>query len=119
MQALRQRVNGRKAAVLRTQAPAREPAANALAPLPAQCGPTNAMPLRQGAERIECSRIGVNTMASKTPRKPAKVAKKAAVRSAAAKAAKPRAAAAKAQPEVHLLSGGNPQIAKGNGNAPV
>ena len=45
-------------------------------------------------------------MASKTPKKPAKVAKKAA--------AKPRAAK-----PVKLLSGGNPQIAKADGDAPV
>ena len=51
-------------------------------------------------------------MAGKTtekPKKPAKVAKKAAKpRKGASKAAKPR-----------LLSGGNPQIAKGYGDAPV
>jgi hypothetical protein len=93
----------------------------------------------------------MNTMAGKTPRKSAKVAKKAAAERAAAKAAKPRKAAAKASvrkptkaatkelstrsatrkaaatksngPEVAakpvLLSGGNPQIAKAYGDAPV
>jgi hypothetical protein len=44
-------------------------------------------------------------MSSKTPRKPAKVAKKAAVKPGAAKPT--------------LLSGGNPQIAKAYGDAPV
>jgi hypothetical protein len=72
--------------------------------------------------------------ARKTSRKPAKTAKKAAPRRVAAKAAKPRKAAPKprkAAPkprkpapkpkpgEVVLLSGGNPQIAKGYGDAPV
>ena len=54
---------------------------------------------------------GVNTMADKTPRRSAKVPKKVAARPIAAKpvAAKP----------VKLLSGGNPQIAKGDGDAPV
>ena len=49
--------------------------------------------------------IEVNTMASKTPKTPAKAAKKAAAKRGAAK---PK-----------LLSGGNPQIAKGDGDAPV
>lgn len=54
-------------------------------------------------------------MADKTSRKPVKAAK-----AAAAKAAKPRTAAAKPQSgKVVLLSGGNPQIAKGYGDAPV
>ena len=35
-----------------------------------------------------------------------------------ATAAKPRKTAAKSQPKVTLLSGGNPQIAKGDGDAP-
>jgi hypothetical protein len=54
-------------------------------------------------------------MASRTSRISAKVAKKAA--------AKPRKAAPKSQPpgtaKPTLLSGGNPQIAKGYGDAPV
>ena len=55
-------------------------------------------------------------MAEKTPRKPAKVAPKRV----AAKAAKPRKAVPKPQPgKVVLLAGGNPQIAKGTGDAPV
>jgi hypothetical protein len=62
-------------------------------------------------------------MAKRTSKKSAKVAKKAAGKRAAAKAAKPRKTAAKplsakaAKPV--LLSGGNPQIAKGYGDAPV
>jgi hypothetical protein len=47
-------------------------------------------------------------MANKTSKKSAKVAKKAAIRRAARKPTKPK-----------LLSGGNPQIAKGDGDAPV
>ncbi|MBB5050284.1 hypothetical protein HNQ36_000232 [Afipia massiliensis] len=54
-------------------------------------------------------------MTGKTSKKPTKVAKKAAPKRAAAKAAKPRKTAAKPA----LLSGGNPQIAKGYGDAPV
>src|SRR3954471_18029441 len=48
---------------------------------------------------------GVNTMARKTSKKSAKVAKKATTKRVAAKPA--------------LLSGGNPQIAKADGDAPV
>jgi hypothetical protein len=50
-----------------------------------------------------------------TDENPAKLAKQTAV-----KTAKPRRTAAKPQPsDVVLLSGGNPQIAKGAGDAPV
>jgi hypothetical protein len=49
---------------------------------------------------------GVNTMARKTYKKSAKAAKKTAAKPGAAK-------------PVKLLSGGNPQIAKGYGDAPV
>ena len=63
-------------------------------------------------------------MAGKTSKKSAKVAKKAAAKRVAAKAAKPRTTAPKlavrrkaAKPK--LLSGGNPQIAKAYGDAPV
>ena len=62
-------------------------------------------------------------MAGKTSKKSAKVAKKAAAKRIAAKTAKPRKAVAKsaarrvAKPK--LLSGGNPQIAKADGDAPV
>ncbi len=62
-------------------------------------------------------------MANETSIKSTKVAKKAAAEPAAAKAAKPRKTAAKSQPREAekpvLLSGGNPQIAKGYGDAPV
>jgi hypothetical protein len=57
-------------------------------------------------------------MAGKTTKKLVKVAKKAAAKPAGAKAAKPHTAAPKSQKPV-LLSGGNPQIAKGDGDAPV
>ena len=63
-------------------------------------------------------------MANKTPSKSAKVAKKVAAKPVAAKpregskSAKPREGASKiAKPK--LLAGGNPQIAKGYGDAPV
>ena len=62
-------------------------------------------------------------MAGKTREKSAKVARKAAAKRVAAKAAKPRKAALKprsrkvAKPT--LLAGGNPQIAKAYGDAPV
>jgi len=62
-------------------------------------------------------------VAGKTSRKSAKVAKKFAARRVAAKAAKPRKAAPKPQSgkaaKPVLLSGGNPQITKGYGDAPV
>ena len=62
-------------------------------------------------------------MANKTSKKSAKVAKKAAARRAGAKAAKPRNTAPKSQSgkaaKAKLLSGGNPQIAKAYGDAPV
>jgi hypothetical protein len=56
-------------------------------------------------------------MANKTP---AKGAKETAARRGAARPTKPRKVAPRAQSgEVVLLSGGNPQIAKGYGDAPV
>jgi hypothetical protein len=62
-------------------------------------------------------------MANKTSKKSAKVAKKAATRRVDAKAAKPRKKAPKSQSrkvaKLTLLAGGNPQIAKGEGDAPV
>jgi hypothetical protein len=60
-------------------------------------------------------------MANKTSTKPAKVARRAVAGQVAAKAAaKPRRTAAKPQSgKAVLLSGGNPQIAKGYGDAPV
>ena len=62
-------------------------------------------------------------MAGETPKKPAKVATKAGAGQAATKAAKAGTTAAtsrsrKAAAPV-LLAGGNPQIAKGDGDAPV
>jgi hypothetical protein len=62
-------------------------------------------------------------MPNKTSIKSMKVAKKAAVKPIAAKAAKPRKTTPKSQSgnvaQPVLLSGGNPQIAKGYGDAPV
>ena len=59
-------------------------------------------------------------MANKTSIRSTKVANKAAAKRVAAKAAKPRKTAPKPQSgKVVLLSGGNPQIAKGYGDAPV
>ena len=65
----------------------------------------------------------MNAMA-RTTRKPAKPAKRSSVKRPTAKAAKPRKAAPKSPArssagEVVLLSGGNPQIAKAGGDAPV
>jgi hypothetical protein len=65
----------------------------------------------------------VNSMTGKKSRRPATVAKTAAAERLGAKAAKPRKTAPKPQSrkaaEPVLLSGGNPQIAKGYGDAPV
>ena len=64
-------------------------------------------------------------MAGKTSKRSGKVTKKAGgERMAATAAAKPRKAAPKSRPAVKagkpkLLAGGNPQIAKGDGDAPV
>ncbi|MGB8529462.1 MAG: DUF1801 domain-containing protein [Rhodoplanes sp.] len=62
-------------------------------------------------------------MANKTSKKSTKVAKKAAAKRVAAKAAKPRKTAPKSQSrkvaKPALLAGGNPQIAKADGDAPV
>ena len=61
-------------------------------------------------------------MAGKTTKRSATVAKKAAVKRVAAKASNPRKTAATSQRKVArpaLLSGGNPQIAKADGDAPV
>jgi len=62
-------------------------------------------------------------MANKTSIKSASVAKKAAAKRVVAKAAKPRKAAPKSQSrkvkKPALLAGGNPQIAKADGDAPV
>ena len=67
----------------------------------------------------------MNAMANKTSRKSAKAAppKKAAARRVAVKAGKPRKTAPKSQSRNDakpvLLSGGNPQIAKADGDGPV
>jgi hypothetical protein len=62
-------------------------------------------------------------MANKTSIKSTKVAKKAAAKRVAAKTAKPRKTARESQSRKvarpALLAGGNPQIAKANGDAPV
>ena len=62
-------------------------------------------------------------MTNKRSRKSAHVAKKVAPKRASAKPAKSRKAAPKSQSrkvaKPKLLSGGNPQIAKGDGDAPV
>ena len=62
-------------------------------------------------------------MANKTSIKSTKIAKKAAAKRVAAKAAKPRKTAPKSQSrkvaKPALLAGGNPQIAKADGDAPV
>ena len=62
-------------------------------------------------------------MANKTSKKSAKVTKKAAAKRVAAKAAKPRKMEPKSQSrkvaKPALLAGGNPQIAKADGDAPV
>ena len=63
-------------------------------------------------------------MANKTSIKSTKVAKKAAAKRVDAKAAKPRKTAPKSQSrkvakKPTLLAGGNPQIAKADGDAPV
>ena len=65
----------------------------------------------------------MNAMANKTSIKSTKIAKKAAAERIAAKAAKPRKTAPKSQSrkvaKPALLAGGNPQIAKADGDAPV
>ncbi len=65
----------------------------------------------------------MNAMANKTSIKSTKVAKKADVKRGAVKAAERRKTEPESQPgkaaKPVLLSGGNPQIAKGYGDAPV
>ena len=62
-------------------------------------------------------------MANKLPKKSARVAKKAVAKSVAAKVSKLRKPAPKLEPrkiaKPRLLAGGNPQIAKGDGDATV
>src|SRR4029450_2049394 len=75
----------------------------------------------QAAERRR--RIGVNAMTGKTAKKSAKVAKKAVAGRRAANVAKPRNTAPTSHPgktaKPALLAGGNPQIAKADGDAAV
>ena len=65
----------------------------------------------------------LSVVAKRTSKKSAKVAKRAAARRVAAKAARPRKTAPKSQSrkvgKPALLAGGNPQIAKADGDAPV
>src|SRR4029077_13423785 len=67
--------------------------------------------------------LRVNAMANKTSIKSTKVAKKAAAKRVDAMAKKPRKAAPKSQSrkvaKPALLAGGNPHIAKADGDAPV
>jgi hypothetical protein len=67
--------------------------------------------------------VGVNTMAGKTSTQSANVARKAAPGRVAAKTVKPRKTAPKSRSRKvarpPLLAGGNPQIAKADGVAPV
>ena len=64
-----------------------------------------------------------SVVAKRTSKTPAKVAKKAAAKRVAAKAAKPHKTAPKSESrkiaKPVLLAGGNPQIAKAEGDAPV
>jgi hypothetical protein len=66
----------------------------------------------------------MNTMASKTSSNSTKLAKRVAANRVAAETAKTRKAASKSQSRGRvakpaLLAGGNPQIAKADGDAPV
>ena len=66
--------------------------------------------------------VGVNALADKTSKKSTTVANKGAVERVAAKAPKPRTTAPKSVPQGRKaghLAGGNPEIAKADGNAPV
>src|SRR6266480_3542292 len=66
--------------------------------------------------------VGVNAMTGKTSKKSPKVAQKAAVKRVAAKASQPRKTTPKSSRKAAkpvLLAGGNPQIAKADGDAPV
>ena len=69
------------------------------------------------------AQVQASAIAGKTARKSAQVAKTAAAKPLAAKAANPRKAAPKSRSrkvaKPALLAGGNPQIAKGYGDAPV
>jgi hypothetical protein len=58
-------------------------------------------------------------MPAKTPKKSPKAAKKPAKRVAPKSPPRKAKSGAKAKPAIKLLSGGNPQIAKGYGDAPI
>jgi hypothetical protein len=73
--------------------------------------------------QVENLSVGADAVAKRTSKTSAKVAKKAAAKRVAAEAAKPRRTAPKSQSrkvaKPTLLPGGNPQIAKAYGDAPV
>ena len=73
--------------------------------------------------QVENLSVGADAVAKRTSKTSAKVAKKAAAKRVAAEAAKPRRTAPKSQSrkvaKPTLLAGGNPQIAKAYGDAPV
>ena len=73
--------------------------------------------------QVENLSVGADAVAKRTSKTSAKVAKKAAAKRVAAEAAKPRKTAPKSQSrkvaKPALLAGGNPQIAKADGDAPV
>jgi hypothetical protein len=82
--------------------------------------------LEQVLATIEICRhrhLRVNAMANRTSLKSTKIAKKTAAKRRAAPAAEPRKSAPKSQSrkvaKPALLAGGNPQIAKADGGAPV
>ena len=73
--------------------------------------------------QVENLSVGADAVAKRTSKTSAKVAKNAAAKRVAAEAAKPRRTAPKSQSrnvaKPTLLAGGNPQIAKAYGDAPV
>jgi hypothetical protein len=73
--------------------------------------------------QVENLSVGADAVAKRTSKTSAKVAKKAAAKRVAVEAAKPRRTAPKSQSrkvaKPTLLAGGNPQIAKAYGDAPV
>jgi hypothetical protein len=74
--------------------------------------------LIRGLHQIKHLSVGVIVMARAPSKKPAKVTNKAAAKRVAATKAKPTKLQ-KNEQGVVLLSGGNPQIVKGDGDAPV
>jgi hypothetical protein len=63
--------------------------------------------------------VGVGAMTNKPSRKPVKVAKKATAKKGTAKKGTAKKGTAKKAAKPVLLAGGNPQIAKADGDAPV